>query len=453
MEMQKIGFGEKLGHGAFSVSCNLVIQFVVTFVLFFYTDVFGIPPAAGGMILAVGMVWDGITDPIVANFSDNRRFKNGERIRPLIKYVCLPLTIAIIFMFTPFSLGPIASIVYCLILYLMYDTLTTLLRLPSFALPILATNDQPARLSLNTYISGGATIGAVLASVLCWPLVRLFSGLDADGNLLNPQIGFPLTAAVIGALIIGGSMWCYFTSKERVRPKEEDEEKLSLLRSFKIAATNHNFRWNAAFSTLYFVNNALLSTTLVYYVIYVLHDGGLVTVVMGIFAIGSILALPVIKKIDRRLGRRKAMMLGAILIISSNIPFVILPFSVVTMIIKAFIMGLSVALNIVTFSVTRAEVADHIEYVHNRRIDNMVVNFQGLVNKCGTALTVLGIGLVLQFTGYDANLSVQPQSVTTGLIAIMGWTPIVLSTVMLFCASKITIEDVVAKMTAEAECV
>jgi len=449
MERQKIGFGEKLGHGAFSISCNIVIQFVVTFVLFFYTDVFGIPPAAAGMILAVGMVWDGLTDPIVANFSDNRRFKNGDRVRPLMKYVCVPLTIVTIIIFTPIALSPTLSIVYCLIIYLMYDSLTTLLRLPSFALPTLATNDQPDRLSLNTYISGGATLGAVLASVLCWPLVRLFSGTDAAGNLVNPQIGFPLTAAVIGGFVIGGSLWCYFTSKERVRPKKEDEEKLNLLRSFKLVITNHNFRWNAGFSTLYFVNNSLLTTTLVYYCIYVFNDPGLVTLVMAIFAIGSILALPVIRRIDQKLGRRRAMMLGAFLIIISKIPFVLFPYNVITMYINAFIMGLSVALNIVTFSVTRAEVADHIEHVHNRRIDSMVVNFNGLANKCGTALTILAIGLVLQFSGYQAHLSVQPQSVTTSLIGIIGWAPIVLSAVMLFCASKITIEDVVNQMNME----
>ena len=447
MEIKKIGVLEKLGHGAFSVSCNIVIQFVVTFILFFYTDVFGIAPAAAGMILAIGMIWDGITDPIVANISDNRRFKNGDRVRPFMKYVCGPLTLITIVMFTPISLSPVASILYCLAIYLMYDTLTTLLRLPSYALPALITSNQRDRLSVNTYISGGATLGAVLASVLCWPLVRMFSGLDAAGNLLNPQRGFPMTAAVIGLFIISGSLLCYFTSRERVLPKQA-EEKLSLLRSFKLTASDVNFRWNTAFSTLYFINNSLLTTTLIYYCTYVYNDPGLVTIVMAIFAIGSVLALPVIKKLDRRIGRRRAMMLGALLIIVSKIPFVAFPFSVTAMYINAFIMGLSVALNIVTFSVTRAEVADHIEYVHHRRIDSMVVNFMGLANKCGTALTILAIGLALQFSGYQAHLSVQPQAVTTSLIVIIGWAPILLSGVMLFCASKISIEAVVSKMKA-----
>jgi sugar (glycoside-pentoside-hexuronide) transporter len=451
MEIRKISLFEKFGHGTFSISNNIVVQFVVTFILFFYTDVVGIAPAAAGAILSIGMIWDGITDPIVANMVDNHRFKNGERVRPFI-LTCFPLTVIVIIMFIPVSFpAPVLTLLYFLVLYLIYDTLTTLLRLPHYAMPTLATNSQQDRLSINTFFSGGATLGAVLASVLCWPLVRMFSGVNADGNLINPGRGFPLTAAVIGIFIIAGSLHCFIATRERVRPKNEDEEKLKLFKSFKMIMTDYNSRWNTAFSTLYFVNNSLLTTSLVYYCTHVFRNEGAVTIIMAMFAIGSILALPTVKMIDRKIGRRKAMMLGAFLIIISKIPFVISPLSMVTMYINAFIMGLSVAMNLVTFSTTRAEVADHIEFVNNRRLDSMVVNFMGLINKCGTALTTLGIGLVLQFTGYQAELSTQPQAVTNGLIAVMGWAPIILSVIMLFCASRISIEDVVKKMKAGQE--
>ena len=446
MEIKKIGIFEKLGHGTFSLSNNIVVQFVVTFILFFYTDVVGIAPAAAGMILAIGMVWDGITDPIVANIVDNHRFKNGERVRPFMM-ICFPLTLVTIVMFYPVNFtAPALTIIYCLAIYLIYDTLTTLLRLPHYAMPTLATYDQQDRLSINTFLSGGATLGAVLSGVLCWPLVRLFSGVSAEGNIINPSRGFPLTAAVIGIFIIAGSLHCYIATRERVRPKNEDEQKLTLLQSFKLTMSNYNLRWNTAFSTLYFVNNTLLTTSLVYYCTYVYRNEGAVTISMGMFAVGSVLALPIIKKIEKKLGRRKAMMLGPLLILISKIPFVIFPYDVNIMYISALIMGMSVAINLVTFLTTRSEISDHIEYVHGRRIDSMVVNFMGLINKCGTALTTLSIGLVLQFAGYQAELSTQPQSVTMGLIGIVGWASMALSLVMLFCASRITIESVVKEM-------
>jgi Na+/melibiose symporter-like transporter len=274
----------------------------------------------------------------------------------------------------------------------------------------------------------------------------MFSGLNAAGDLVNPQQGFPMAAAVIGIIVVAGALFSYFTSKERVLPKEEAEEKLALLQSFKFALKDYNFRWDTAFSTLYFINNALLTTTLVYYCTNVYKNSGALTVVMGIFALGSIVALPAIKKIDTALGRRKAMMLGALLLIISKIPFIIFPYSIITMYFNALVMGLSVALNIVTFSMTRAEVADHIEHVNNRRIDSMVINFMGFINKCGTSLVTLVIGFALQWTGYQAGTNTQPQAVITALIVLIGWASLAVALLMLFCGSKITIEKVMREM-------
>ncbi|MEL7606830.1 MAG: MFS transporter [Sedimentibacter saalensis] len=451
MNNQKISLAEKLGYGSFSISCNIVVQFVSTFILFYYTNVFKISPAVAGAIVSFGVIWDGINDPLIAHFADNHRFKNGERVRPYMLYICAPLAITTILMFMPFNMPQNMKPFYGMFIYVVFYSFTTFLRLPSYAMPILATSDGMERISINTYTSGGASLGGVLASVLCWPLVRIFSGVDTNGDMINPSRGFPLAAAVIGVFVIAGALFSYFTSRERVKPKNENEEKLSLGKSFTIVMKNYNFRWNTAFSTLYFVNNALLTSTLVYYCSYVFKDSGLTTYVMAAFAVGSIIALPFIKRLDKALGRRRAMMLGAALIFISKIPFLIFPMNVFAMYVNAFIMGLSVALNIVTFSTTRAEVADHVEYENNRRIDSMVINFMGFLNKCGTSITTLIIGISLQMAGYNADLKIQPQSVTTTLIGLIGWMSIAMSVVMFYCASKITIEETVKQMSREKE--
>ncbi|MEL7648740.1 MAG: MFS transporter [Sedimentibacter sp.] len=449
MNNQKISLAEKLGYGSFSISCNIVVQFVSTFILFYYTNVFGLSPVVAGAIVSFGVIWDGINDPLIAHFSDNHRFKNGERVRPYMLYICIPLAITTVFMFVPFDMAQWMKPLYGIFMYVIFYSFTTFLRLPSYAMPILSTSDSQERISINTYTSGGASLGGVLASVLCWPLVRIFSGVDESGSLIDPKRGFPMAAAIIGCIVIFGALLSYFTSRERVKPLNENEEKLSLISSFKIVTGNYNFRWNTAFSTLYFVNNALLTTTIVYYCTYVFNDSGLTTTVMAAFAVGSIIALPFIKRLDRAMGRRRAMMLGAALIFISKVPFLILPTNVSAMYANAFIMGLSVALNIVTFSTTRAEVADHVEHENNRRIDSMVINFMGFLNKCGTSLTTLFIGISLQMAGYNAQLKIQPQAVTQTLIFLIGWTSLAMAVAMFYCASKITIEETVQQMNME----
>ncbi|MCL2008085.1 MAG: MFS transporter [Treponema sp.] len=442
----KVGIIEKLGYGSIHLSANLLVSFVNMLILFYFTDVFGISPAVAGAVIAFGLIWDGINDPLIAHYGDNHRFKNGERSRPYMLYFCMPLAIATVLMFSPFALSQNMKVAYIILIYLIFYSFTTFWRLPGFTMQTLATPDLKDRLSINVFVSGGATIGAMLAGVMCWPLVRLFSGLDSGGEMLNPERGFPMTAGVIGLIIIGTSIFSYFNSKERVFPRQSNEEKISILGSFKIAIKDHNFRWNTAFSTLYFSNNTLMMATLVYYCTYVYRRPAAATMIMAVFAIGSLLALPFIKKIDLVIGRRKAMMLGGLLVFIGKIPFVIFPYNMTTMYIAALTMGLSVALNIVTFSTTRAEVADHIEYVNNRRIDSMVVNFMGFINKCGTSLTTLAIGLILQFTGYDASLAEQSHSVIIAMVIIVGWTSMAVSLLMILCGSRINIEDVVKEM-------
>jgi len=450
MEKPKIGITEKIGFSLFSISVNIVTQFVNTFILFFYTDVFGISPALAGGIISFGLIWDGVNDPLIASYADNHRFRNGERVRPYQLYTSIPLAIVTVLMFTTFPFSQSAKAVYAVAAYVVFYTLTTFLRLPAYAMPALATPDIRDRLSINTFVSGGASLGGVLASLMCWPLVRGFAGLDSSGNMINPQAGFIFGSAVVGAIIIFGSLFSYFTTKERIRPEVDLSQKISIFKSFSILIHNYNWRWNTLFSTLYFINNVLLTTTLVYYCQYVIADPGKTTLIMAMFALGSLIALPFVKKVDLRLGRRKTMMIGAGFTLIAKIPFLLAPRVAAAMMVYALIMGISVAINIVVFSTTRAEVSDIIEKQLGRRIDSMVTNLMGFINKCGTSLTTLVIGIVLEVSGYVGTQTVQPPQVSTAIIAIMGWAALAMAALMVFCASKITIEKEVAKMKEES---
>lgn len=448
MDDYRIGLREKLGFGLSSISNNIIIQFVNTFILFFYTDVFGLSPALAGGIISFGLIWDGINDPLIASFADNHLFKNGERVRPYQLYICVPLALATVLLFWAVPLSHNLKVVYAVAVYVIFYSLTTFLRLPSYALPALATRNVKERLSINTFVSAGATLGGVLASLMCWPLVRAFAGLDEAGNMINPQRGFLFGAAVIGAIIIFGSLFCYFNSAERIRPTVAKGEKISIIKSFGLLVKNANWCWNALYSTLYFVSNVLLTTTLVYYCQYVIMAPGKTTLIMAMFALGSLAALPFVKRVEIKLGRRRAMMLAACICFVAKLPFIIAPYSLAAIMVYAFIMGISVTMSIVLFSITRNEIGDIIGYKLGRRIDSMVVNLNGFMNKCGTSLTTLLIGFALEFAGYEAALSVQPQAVESAIISIMGYVAAVIALIMLFSASRITIEDELAEVKA-----
>ena len=452
MIKEKISLVEKFGYGGFNGVNNLQINFINSFILFYFTNVVGFSPAVAGMVMSFGLVWDGINDPLIASLADNHRFRNGERFRPLMIYASFPLAVMTVLLFSSPQLAQTLKIIFFLAVYFIFYSLTTFLRLPMYNMPVLASQDASQRLGLNVFASAGASVGSILAGVMMWPIVRAFAGVDQNTNdMINPARGYFFGAAIIAVLLIAGSLFYYFNSKERVLQSTDKESRIGIFKSFKILWKNHNFRYNTLFSTFYWICLTLSTAVMVYYTKYVLNNPGLTTPMMACFAVGSIAVLPIVKKLDLRFGRRKAMMIGTGLVVLSKLIFI--PFSTVVPLamFHAFILGTSVPINLVMFSMTRSEVSDIIGHEQNRRIDGMISNLQGLINKCGTSLTVFFIGLALEAAGFNSALTDQPATVNFMIVSLLGWISLVVALLFVWSASRVTIEKEYKNLLAQKQ--
>ena len=70
------------------------------FILLFYTQVLGLSGTATGLIIAVSLVWDGISDPLVGSLSDRLRSRHGRR-HPFMALSILPLGLGFVGLFAP----------------------------------------------------------------------------------------------------------------------------------------------------------------------------------------------------------------------------------------------------------------------------------------------------------------------------------------------------------------
>ena len=449
MVKEKIPLLEKFGYGGFNGVNNLQINFLNAFILFYFTNVVGFSPAIAGMVMSLGLVWDGISDPLIASYADNHRFRNGERFRPLMIYASFPLAVMTVLLFSAPQLPHTFKIIFFLLVYFMFYSLTTLLRLPMHNMPILASEDASQRLGLNVFASAGASLGSILAGVMMWPIVRAFAGVDHNTmDMINPARGYFFGAVLIAMLIIAGSLFYYFNSKERVLQSADKENRIGIFKSLKILWKNHNFRYNTLFSTFYWICITLSTAVIVYYTTYVLNSPGLTTPMMACFAVGTIAVLPFVKKLDLRFGRRKAMMIGTGLVVFSKIIFIPFPTVVPVVMLHALILGMSVPINLVMFSMTRSEISDIIGHEQNRRIDGMISNLQGLINKCGASLTVFFIGMTLEAAGFNSALIEQPATVNFMIISLLGWISLIVAVFFVWSASRITIEKEYANLLA-----
>jgi sugar (glycoside-pentoside-hexuronide) transporter len=444
-------FPEKLGFCTFSTASNVVYQFKSIYYLFFLTNVLKMNVLAAGTILTIGTIWDAVNDPLIGFWAVNHKFKNGERVRPLALWFALPWAVAVVLLFADFGLQDRAAIAVALIVYLLFELFNTFVGIPYNSMGSLATNLDADRRSINVFRNFGGALGAGIGAVACLPLLKLFGALDAKGNLIDATSsrGFILTACVMGAVCIVGCLVHFFTTKERVKPIGEDDEKLSAKTVFGMLFKCRSWVLNMCYIICYGVINLLLMSCITYYATYVLGSTAAATAIQAAYLAASIGSSFLVSVIDRAIGRKMTMLAAAVLFIIGKIWFVINPFSVGAIYVNAVTVGFAVTVTFVMFNTNRNNIVDIIEWQSGRRLDSLVSTADNLASKLAVAGATWLVTAALAATGFDAGLAVQPQSAINTINAALGWVPMLVAVVMMAVIFFLNIEGDTKKMLEE----
>jgi len=442
METPIIKFGEKFGYLTFSGANNIVYQFRSIYYLFFLTNVLKLSMAWAGIIVTVGMVWDAINDPLIGFWAVNRKFKSGERVRPFILWHSIPWAATVVLLFTDFGASQKLCAAIALALYIIYEVFNTTISLPYNALSGLATNRDSDRRSINVFRNLGGGIGSAVGAVACLPLLKLFGALDGSGNLSESGAsrGFLIVACIMGVIMILGSMIHYATTKERVKQISDEESRISLKLLLNMILHCRSWGFNIVYIICYSVINFLLMTSLAYYATYILGRTSAATMIQAAYLVASVLSSFLLSPFDKKIGRRKCMMLAAVIAIVGKVWFIIQPYSVGAIYVNAITVGISVTFAFVLFNTNRNNIVEIVESRQGRRIDSMIATTDNLASKLAVALATLLSTTLLSSAGYDANLAAQPTAALNVIIVMIGWAPAIASVIMLVAAYFIPIE-------------
>ena len=306
-DSSRIGFLEKFGFCTFSTASNVVFNFKDLFYLFFLTNVMGIQIAHAGMITAIGIVWDAINDPLVGYWAVNHKFKNGEKCRPFALWCAVPWAVTVVLMFTCFDVVYGLKLGIAIAIYFLFELFNTFAAIPYNSMGSLATNLDADRRAINVARNLGGCIGSGIGSIALYPLLGLFGGLDANGNVLQTDAGrtaFFYAAMVMGSVCIIGSFAHYFTTKERVKQESDDESKISLIAAFKMLLCCRSWVMNTLYVVCYGILNLLIMSTINYYATYVLGSAAAATPILAVFLAASVVFTLLSVPIDKKLGRR-----------------------------------------------------------------------------------------------------------------------------------------------------
>lgn len=441
--------GERLGFMAFSTSTNIVFNFKSLYYLIFLTNVLKIPVLTAGTIVTLGTIWDAVNDPLIGLWTANHTFKNGEKIRPMALWCALPWAVTIVLIFCDFKTGQTLTVILALLVYFIFEALYTFLAMPYNSMGALASTLDGDRKSINAFRSLGACVGSGIGSVAVTPLVKLFGGLKGENAIIGKgdAKALFLTACLMGVICILGCFAHYFTTEERVKQISDDEERISMFEAYRMLFKSRSFLYNMLYIICYGIITALVMDNINYYAAYILGSSAAATPILAVYLFVSIALSLLTPWIDGKIGRKKTMLLGAAVIIVGAIPFILNPYSMVSIYVNAACIGVGGTITFIMFNTNRNNIADIVEWKNGRRIDSMVAAGDNLASKLAEAGAVQLMAIALARAGFDESLMMDqtPKTLKT-ICAMLGLVPCLVAVAMLVILLLMNIE----KETAEA---
>ncbi|WP_085300575.1 MFS transporter [Cognaticolwellia mytili] len=411
--MQVIKLKEKISYACGDVASNFYWRVFDVFLFIFYTDVFGLHPAAVGTMMLVTRLIDAFSDPIMGALADRTQTRFGK-FRPYLLWGIIPLVAAGVLVFTVPDLDSDGKLIWAYATYIFMMLAYTFINVPYGALLGVMTGVSQERTTLTSFRFIGAFSGGSLVAYFTPTLVnQLGQGDQAFGWQLTMGL-YGIIAAILFAI-------SFYNTRERIAPPQT---KPTPIRT-DLKDLLNNKPWLILFSLALIVMMTITlraSSGTFYFKYYVGREdliGSFSFVYMIALAVGAACTPLMTKFFDKRTLLTILMIIVAVL--SSAFYFVDksqinLMFALQIMI--GFCLGPKSPL---VFSMY-ADTADYSQWKNGRRATAMIFSAAAFAQKLGGAFAGAMMGWLLASLGYVAN-QVQSLESSHGIVLLMTLIP------------------------------
>ncbi|MDA9847047.1 MFS transporter, partial [Flavobacteriaceae bacterium] len=437
------------------LAANLVFQTLMTYLAYFYTDIYGLEANdATALMFVVGTVAAFGFNPIVGAIADRTKSKWGK-FRPWILWTAVPLGIISVLAFSTPDFSYQGKLIYAVITYTLLLLLYASSNLPYSALSGVITGNMKERNSISSYRFVAVMFAQFFVQVFMLPII-IYAG---EGD---KAVGIEIVMtwlAVIGTIML---LITFFTTKERVVPTEEQQStvKDDLLDLIK----NKPWVIMLVLTTLTFISLAMKGGSYVYYfenfidasnltnfispILEFLSNMGVnffgndpVSAGFGLFNAGGIIfmiiGIALSKPLADKYGKRNVF--GWFLFISTLFIIVFYFFkpTAITFIFGAQILhGFFYGITIPLLWAMIADVADFSEWKNNRRATAIVFSAMMVGLKLGLTIGSSLVTQILSSYGYVANSELGQSSEailgTKLLVSVYPAIPFLIGVALLF---------------------
>ena len=431
---QKLDLKTKLAYGAGDLGPAITANISVFYLLFFFTNVAGIPAGLAGSILMVGKIWDAINDPIVGVMTDRTKSGRWGRRLPWLLYGAIPFGIFFFLQWIVPTTNVWGLFWYYVIIGVISQVFYTVVNLPYTAMTPELTQDYDERTSLNSirfaFSIGGSIFSLFLAQLIFSPK---FS------EIFNRQQQYLVLAAICGVISVLGLFWCVWGTRDRVlafeakRTQTEESKSLPIAEQIKIVFQNKPFLFVIGIYLFSWLGVQITASVIPYFVIYCmkLQESDVPAVMIGVQGT-ALLMLFVWGALSKRVGKKAVYFMGMFLwIIAATGLFFLQPGQIGLMYVLAVIAGSGVSVAYLVPWSMMPDVIELDELQTGQRREGVFYGFMVLLQKFGLAFGLFLVGIALESSGFQENipgqtqLPIQPETALSAIRIAVGPVPIV----------------------------
>ena len=444
----KLSVKEKVGYALGDLAANLVFQTLVTYLSYFYTDIYGLKPEDAALVtLTVGLIAAFGFNPIVGALADRTNTKMGK-FRPWILWTAIPLGVTALLAFTTPDFEYQGKVIYAVITYSLLLLLYSANNLPYSALSGVITGDMKERNSLSAYRFVGVLGAQFFVQVFMYDLILKAGNGDKAAGMETVMTYL----AIIGTIML---LITFFTTKERVVPKPEQQS--SLKEDLSDLFKNKPWVIMLVLTTLIFVTLAMKGGSYVYYFENFVNEEKLrlfldpyrsilptfenetsfgLGVFNGIGILVGLIGIILSKRLADKYGKRNVFAISLFISTLFIIAFYFYqPESIelifITQILHMFFYGIGTPI----LWTMIADVADYSEWKTNRRATAIIFSAMMVGLKGGISIGSALVSSILGAYGYDSHLEVQSETVIHGtklLISLYAAVPFLIGVGLLY---------------------
>lgn len=438
---------EKVAYGLGDMASNFYLGFFSVFLLYYYTDIWGLAPGAVATMLMISRVIDAISDPAMGIIADRTSSRWGK-YRPYLLFVAVPYAICGYLLFLGPDLSQNGKLIYAYVTYGVVMLCFTAINVPYSALLAVISPSSEERTKATQYRFVFASLGVLLVGAATRPMVEWLGGSDE-------VLGFRLTIAIFAVLSIAFFWTTFLLTRERIAPTAEHT---SVTSDFKLLIANPNWRILVVSGILFVVFYNTRISSAVYYAKYYMMSGDTkvlwwmdtASLIITCGFVGQMFGAMLVPSLVRRFDKRNAfvglcLVLSAAMIVCYFVPPDNLP---AILLLNAITFACGGAIFTLLFAMY-TDCSEYFDWKASRNIAGLTVAASMFSLKMGGAMGAAIPGYLLEASGFVANQAQTPDAIM-GIRMMFNIVPaLICIAAALFALRYRLTADVMAQIEAE----